>query len=305
MSNLQKLLLISVVILFVACLQSEQRAVRLTSSPSGSSIGELIDRASSSSSRESDKANQYSKDLWSDEALFEDLRENHWIQIFPDGGRNAGGPQFFKYIYENLASSHALFQRYNEFYCGVSGSVVGPGGAERYDRVKVKDSKGQCVVGEYRRCCWPCSCDVMKHARAEQVDITLPKDPSQHVESYWVLTIGDPCHSCEDDSCASIPEEVTAYRCKDGATENGLRVFEGQLTTKPNGRLVFAMLHNVRPAEYSPQSVSEELLEACKPRIDATPTELREMGGMGNIFVDLALINNEELFTNSSADLCK
>ena len=34
----------------------------------------------------------------SDEELFLDLRENHWIKIFPDGGRNSGGPQFFKYI---------------------------------------------------------------------------------------------------------------------------------------------------------------------------------------------------------------
>ena len=91
-----------------------------------------------------------------DVALFRDMMDNHWSRIFPNGGRNAGGPQFFKYIYERPATSHDLFKRYSRFYCGVSGSIVKPGG-ERYDVVKIKDAKGQCIVGKYHRCCWPCS----------------------------------------------------------------------------------------------------------------------------------------------------
>ena len=241
----------------------------------------------------------------SDEELFLDLRENHWIKIFPNGGRNAGGPQFFKYIYENLATSHDLFQRYNKFYCGVSGSIVYPGNEERYDIVKVKDMNGQCVVGEYRRCCWPCSCDVMKHARAESVEIQLPNDPNLEVADYWVLTIGDPCHKCDDMPCEDLPEEVTGYQCKDGHTQNGLRVFQGKLTTEREGRLVFAMLHNVDTQNLTSSSVPSELLNACQPRINANPIELQNMSGMGNIFVDLSLINSSEHYSNNNDDLCQ
>lgn len=240
-----------------------------------------------------------------DEELFSNLRDNHWIKIFPDGGRNSGGPQFFKYIYENLATNHDLFQRYSQFYCGVSGSIVYPGNEERYDIVKVKDMNGQCVVGEYRRCCWPCSCDVMKHARTEEVEIQLPNDPSKEVAKYWVLTIGDPCHRCDEMPCEKLPKEVTAYQCKDGITQNGLRVFQGKLTTGKEGRLVFALLHNVRLQSASTSLVSTDLLQACQPRINATPTELQQMSGMGNIFVDLALINSNDTYANSNDDLCQ
>ena len=40
------------------------------------------------------------------EALYQDLRNNHWTRIFPSGRRNVGGPQFFKYIYEELDTDH-------------------------------------------------------------------------------------------------------------------------------------------------------------------------------------------------------
>jgi len=238
-----------------------------------------------------------------DEALFDDLLENHWETIFPNGERNVGGPQFFKYIYENLATSHDLFKRYNTFYCGVSGAVVRPDGQVYYELVKVKGNDGRCVVGKYYRCCRPCACDLMKHARVEQATLKLPQDASGKQETYWVLTIGDPCHRCASSPCDDLPPEVQGYVCKDNVTANGLRVRDGKLTQGP-GRLVFALLHDAAPADQVEQTVSAELLARCTPRISATPEQLKALGGMGNIFVDVARVNSDEELTNTLDDLC-
>ena len=89
------------------------------------------------------------------------------------------------------------------------------------DVIKVKDAAGQCVVGEYQRCCWPCSCDVMKHAMAEEATIRLPMDNSGEEKKYWLLTIGDPCSQCDSMPCNKLPEAVSAFECKDG-TSNGI-----------------------------------------------------------------------------------
>ena len=239
-----------------------------------------------------------------DQALFRDMMDNHWIRIFPNGGRNAGGPQFFKYIYEKLATSHDLFKRYSRFYCGVSGSIVKPGG-ERYDVVKIKDANGQCIVGKYHRCCWPCSCDIMKHARAEQVTMALPNDTTQAQGTYWVLTIDDPCGKCDVLPCPDLPREVTAFDCGGGVTRNGLRVKDGSLTEGADGRLIFAVLMDAEPASETSATVDVDLMRMCQRRIDVTPAVLDTLGGMGDIFVKLALVNTNETFTNSNADLCE
>ena len=238
-----------------------------------------------------------------DQVLFDDLLENHWSEIFPDGDRNVGGPQFFKYIYERIATSHELFERYSRFYCGVSGAIVNPADHGRFEVVKVKDNDGRCVVGKYYRCCWPCACDIMKHARVEPATFRLPNDPSGREATYWVLTIGDPCHNCEESPCDDMPPEVTTYKCKDGVTSNGLRVRDGRLTSGA-GRLVFAILHDAAPADETQHVVKRSLLKRCTARINATPEDLEVMGGMGNIFVDVALVNSDETLTNSLEDLC-
>lgn len=237
--------------------------------------------------------------------LFRDMLETHYYRIFPDGRRNAGGPQFFKYIHDQLATSHELFERYNQFYCGVSGSIVSPARKQRLDTVKIKDASGRCVMGQYIRCCWPCSCDIMKHARAEKVDITLPKDPKKEVRSYWVLTIGDPCAKCDLLPCPAMPPEVSAYDCGGGRTKNGLRVKNGRLTDDPDGRLVFALLYEGQSAQTSTLAVEDELLDVCSERFTATPSELENLGGMGDIFVELSLVNSDEKLTNTTKDLCE
>ncbi len=237
--------------------------------------------------------------------LFREMLDTHYYSIFPTGQRNAGGPQFFKFIHDNLATSHELFERYNQFYCGVSGSIVSPQRKSRLDTVKIKSTDGQCIMGQYIRCCWPCSCDIMKHARAEEVEVVLPKDPTKEARSYWVLTIGDPCKRCDYLPCPELPPEVAAYDCGGGRTKNGLRVKGGKLTDDPDGRLVFALLYEAQPAKASQLVVADDLMGACQERFEATPDQLDQLGGMGDIFVKLALVNTEETFTNSTRDLCQ
>ena len=84
-----------------------------------------------------------------------------------------------------------------------------------------------------------------------------------------------------------------------------MRVKDGQLTTGKEGRLVFAVLHEAAPASESEDEVSSDLMARCAPRINATTDDLKEMGGMGNIFVDVALVNSEETPTSSFEDLCE
>ena len=144
----------------------------------------------------------------------------------------------------------------------------------------------------------------MKHAQVEEVDLKLPLDESDSIQTYWVLTIGDPCHRCTQSPCSDLPPEVSTYECRDGITANGLRVHNRQLTDGPNGRLVFALLHDAARGTETERTVSDELLTRCAPRINATPSELKEMGGMGNIFVDVALINTADTPSNTFDDLC-
>ncbi|MEO1173748.1 MAG: hypothetical protein AAFX94_17115, partial [Myxococcota bacterium] len=98
----------------------------------------------------------------------------------------------------------------------------------------------------------------------------------------------------------NFPPEVGAYECRDGRTANGLRVKDGRLTQN-EGRLVFAMLYDA-PAN-GPQE--EALVARCAPRTDADPVALDEMGGMGNIFVNLARINDPADYANDKTDLCQ
>ena len=70
------------------------------------------------------------------------------------------------------------------------------------------------------------------------------------------------------------------------------------------GRLVFASRHDAVPADQVDETVLADLLARCEPRISASPEELKAMGGMGNIFVDVARVNSDETITNTLDDLC-
>ena len=190
--------------------------------------------------------------------------------IFPSkdgrGNRNAGGPQFYKFISE-MGLSIEEFKLYNQFYCGVSGSPIDPNRTNIVKNISVKTLDGNEIVGSYYHCCWPCLCDIMKYARVEEHTITLSDGDYTHN----VLTIEDPCQKEE-----KIPQSVTAYQCN-GITENGIRT--------SSGRLIFALLY---------EPLSDDSLEfstnQCRERMNTDPDDLQ--GGMGDIFVKLAIINN-------------
>ena len=87
-------------------------------------------------------------------------------------------------------------------------------------------------------------------------------------------------------------------------TANGLRVANGKLTTQAGGRLVFALLETL-DVDPKTLTVDADLMKICGPRFGAGPTELDSMGGMGNIFVNVARVNSDETYANTTDDLCK
>ena len=190
--------------------------------------------------------------------------------IFPSkdgrGNRNAGGPQFYKFISE-MGLSIEEFKLYNQFYCGVSGSPIDPNRTNIVKNISVKNLDGNEIVGSYYHCCWPCLCDIMKYARVEEHTVSLSDGDYTHN----VLTIEDPCQKEE-----KIPQSVTAYQCN-GITENGIRT--------SSGRLIFALLYEALPDDSLEFSTNQ-----CQERMNTDPDDLQ--GGMGDIFVKLAIIND-------------
>ncbi len=223
--------------------------------------------------------------------MFKELMDNHYSKIFPNRQRNSGGPMFFKYIHENLAKNHEEFVAYNKFYCGVSGSIIMPDRPQRYTTVKIRNKDNKCIKGNYYRCRWPCSGDIMKYSRVDTITIKLPNDIDKESREYNVLTINDPCGACVDEECSNFPKEVGAFKCKNGKTSNGLRVRNGKIT-KGKGRLIFSLFHKPKDKdEFDPN-----FLKQCSQRHNASLNELEKMGGMGNIFVKLALLDKKETF---------
>ena len=98
---------------------------------------------------------------------------------------------------------------------------------------------------------------------------------------------------------------MTTYQCFGGITQNGLRVANGKVTAAAGGRLIFAVLDQTANAIPDDASVEPQLMTMCERRITATPDELDRMGGMGNIFVNVARINPGESYDNSMSDLCE
>ena len=198
-----------------------------------------------------------------DEMLFDKLME-HWGTIFPDRNRNAAGPQFFHWIVTQMNPTEKEFDKYNQFYCGVSGSIVSPGRQPML--VKVMHKNGSYVCGNYYLCCWPCACDISKYAIAEEMEFKL----SDKTVTRTVLTIGDPCTVPD-----KMPSEVSAFKCKDRKTENAIHT--------SSGRIVVAVLHNSKPC---PEDFKEH--PKCPERNNGNLE-----GGMGDIFVKLCQITEK------------
>lgn len=188
--------------------------------------------------------------------------DEHYQKIFPDGNRNAGGPQYFHYIETN-----GLDANNHKAYCGVSGSPIDPSKPPATIRVQRQGEEGE-VCGDYHMCCWPCLCDAMRFATAEEHG------------GKTVLTIPDPC---ENEDALNGIREVSAYQCRDGKTANA--------THTASGRIAMAVLQNPRACV---ASEIEGVLAQCEDRM-ATPVEALR-GGMGDIFAKVASVS-----TNNTA----
>ena len=215
--------------------------------------------------------------------LFNEFMENHYRNIFPDGGRNSGGPMFYNYFVNNMELDREHFILYNQFYCGVSGSIVSPdrAGGNISNQIVLDDLTGNKWFGKYYRCCVPCLCDLMRYTKVESHTVQLTDGPYEHV----VITIDDPCINSD-----MIPSQVTAFQCSNNLTQNGVRT--------SSGRLIVAVLFghhetSEQPVPYDPNTHTIDGDQFCDQRICQAPTELR--GGMGDIFVELSLVGNSEI----------
>ncbi len=208
----------------------------------------------------------YSKDF----NYYEDLVKD-WIKIFPDQNRNAAGPKFFKHILDKEIT-YQDFIEYNKLYCAVSGSLISPN--SRPDFVYLKSAEnGEKICGFYHKCCFPCSCDLMKYSQVINMKHTF----SDGEKEFTVLTIKNPCGKKD------FPREVNRnYFCNGDVLDNN------QVVSIDN-RLVIGLLHN--SSKCNEQSIvaidKDEYTGAyCQLRNNAPLEEVQ--GGMGDIFIKMA-----------------
>ena len=198
---------------------------------------------------------------------YNNLTKN-WNKIFPDGNRNAAGSKFYKYILD-LNLSYNDFLEYNKLYCPVSGSLVSEGITP--DLIKMKElDTNELYCGYYYRCCWPCTCDIMKYAK-----IVKYKYKSNDI---YMIVIKNPCNKKD------FPEEVNKkYLCSDN---NSLD--KDQVITY-NDHLVIGLLQDVRKCDdndIKDINNNEITGKKCKKRNNFPLDKL--YSGMGDIFIKLA-----------------
>ena len=208
----------------------------------------------------------YSKDF----NYYEDLVKD-WIKIFPDQNRNAAGPKFFKHILDKEIN-YQDFIEYNKLYCAVSGSLISPN--SRPDFVYLKSAEnGEKICGFYHKCCFPCSCDLMKYSQVKNMKYKF----SDGEKEFTVLTIKNPCGKKD------FPREVNRnYFC------NG-EVLDNNQVVSIDNRLVIGLLHN--SSKCNEQSIAaidkDEYTGAyCQLRNNAPLEQVQ--GGMGDIFIKMA-----------------
>jgi len=194
-----------------------------------------------------------------------------WEGIFPDGNRNAAGPKFFSFALEQSLTAED-FVEYNKMYCSVSGSLLRPGDTPDLVRIYEEDTNNL-ICGEYYRCCWPCTCDLMKYAKTKKAKFTF--DNTDH--EFYVLTIKDPC--AKD----NFPRRVNKnYFCKNDKLD------KEQVFTV-GGDLVIGLLHNAS------ECTTDQLVSIASNEMTGAMCEFRNsqpieevQGGMGDIFIQMA-----------------
>ena len=189
-------------------------------------------------------------------------------KIFPNGNRNSGGPQFYHHIVTSMNPNREEYIKYNTFYCAVSGSPIDPNREGISDNITVNSTDGKTYYGKYYRCCWPCSCDIMRDDLVLVEDFTLSLSDGDY--SHKVLTINDPCLNSD-----RIPSEITCFECENDRTQNGIHT--------DSGRLIIGILHEAEEYEY--QDTDDNLFNMCDNRNSTPIDELS--GGMGDISLKL------------------
>lgn len=202
--------------------------------------------------------------------LYQELK-NNWGDIFPTGNRNAGGALFFKYIIDNYKDSND-FLELNKLYCPVSGSLIRP--ASKPDFINVSEhEKFTPICGLLFKCCWPCSCDIMRSVETRKKRIEF----SDKELDVYLLLIDDPCIK------ENFPQEIErALFCK-GRNINSDRVYS------VDGKIVIGILHQASECSNSDQNKiqADKITGAqCMLRNQTKIEDLR--GGMGDIFMRLA-----------------
>ena len=195
--------------------------------------------------------------------------------IFPQGNRNSGGGQFYHHIVNELKPNNIQeFLEYNKMYCAVSGSPIDPDRQDPFHNIVIESvDDGPKYYGKQYICCWPCVCDMVKYGKVE----THKYGENEIV----VFVIDDPCSNESD-----IPNQVSAFKCKNGKTKNGLYT--------ESGRLIVGVLHDHEVFDENNKQhtrVVEEVKKMCISRNSKEPDELR--GGMGDIFVKLSLVGKK------------
>ena len=201
---------------------------------------------------------------------YEDLVKD-WIKIFPDQNRNAAGPKFFKHILDKEIT-YQDFIEYNKLYCAVSGSLISPN--SRPDFVYLKSAEnGEKICGFYHKCCFPCSCDLMKYSQVKNMKHKF----SDGEKEFTVLTIKNPCGKKD------FPREVNRnYFC------NG-EVLDNNQVVSIDNRLVIGLLHNSSKCnEQSIAAIDKDEYTGvyCQLRNNAPLEQVQ--GGMGDIFIKMA-----------------
>ncbi len=208
----------------------------------------------------------YSKDF----NYYEDL-EKDWIKIFPDQNRNAAGPKFFKHILDKKIT-YQDFIEYNKLYCAVSGSLIAPNSKPDFVYLKSAEN-GEKICGFYHKCCFPCSCDLMKYSKIKKMKYKFTDGEKE----FSVLTIKNPCGKKD------FPREVNKnYFC------NGNDLDNNQIVSIDD-RLVIGLFHNA--SKCNEQSIAaidkDEFTGAyCELRNNAPLEQVQ--GGMGDIFIKMA-----------------
>tara|TARA_A100000164_G_scaffold3657_1_gene3204 strand:- start:476 stop:1111 length:636 start_codon:yes stop_codon:yes gene_type:complete len=208
----------------------------------------------------------YSKDF----NYYEDLAKD-WIKIFPDQNRNAAGPKFFRHILDKK-TTYQDFIEYNKLYCAVSGSLISPNSKPDFVYLKSAENEDK-ICGFYYKCCFPCSCDLMKYSQVKNMKYKFLDGEKE----FPVLTIKNPCEKKD------FPREVNRnYFC------NGDKLDNKQVVLIDN-RLVIGLLHNASKCnEQSIAAIDKDEYTGtyCKIRNNAPLEQVQ--GGMGDIFIKMA-----------------